>query len=261
MYLLSISAMRLSTFERPAPDVFGNSEPRGSTMLAIFEDGFVEAGMVGEHGAVRKPRVQEIELLIARKMAVAELRHRAAVDVVVVAPFPHEVARTRLLEFAVGALACRQDLILHGEIPAHGLAVLLPGPVAGECRLGKGGEQWPVRLAGKHAVGELETADIGFGILRQTVRGAPGRHLFGRRIVARSLDGAQLARRQLGRELPISLGERRRAVEAVQHLQEGLVASCQILPDAPGRNGTRQPAIREILAASSMRLLRCFMRL
>jgi len=168
-------------------------------------------------------------------MAVAELRDGVAVHVVVVTPFPHEVAGGRLFELAVGTLARGEHLVLQGKIPAHRPAVLLAAPVAGERRLGKGHEEGLVGFARQHAVAEIERGDVGLGAFRQAMGGTPRCQLLGRRVVAGRSHGAKLSCRKPGGEFLVGLGDGGRVLEALERLEEGPVAGGHVLPPGVGK--------------------------
>jgi hypothetical protein len=143
-----------------------------------------------------------------------------------------------VLEVAVGALALGEQPVLRREIPTDCLAVLLAAPIAGERGLRKRNQQRPVRFACQHAVAELQAAEIGLGALRQSVRGAPCPDLLRRGVGGGGPDRSQLTCGELGGQLLVGFGQRRRAVEAIERLEEGLVAGGHVV--APGV-GERRP--------------------
>src|SRR6266852_6974800 len=148
------------------------------------------------------------------------------------APFAHEFRRCFMLESRVGVVTLGSQAVLHVEIPADRLVVLIGRPSAFHGLVRKGSKQPLPGFARHGAIAKLQSIYVGGGALRQSLFGPPDCNLLRRRIVGGWFRRLQVAGGEPGGELLVGLCKRRRTFESIERFVECPVAASQVL--APG---------------------------
>src|SRR6266481_891585 len=134
-----------------------------------------------------------------------------------------------MLESRVGVVALGGEPVLHVEVPADRLVVLIGRPSAFQGLVSKGSKQRLLGFAGHCPIAKPQSIHIGGCALREALFGAPDCNLLRRRIAGRWFRRLQVAGGEPGGELLVGLCKGHRVFESIEGFTECLVAASQVL--------------------------------